>query len=158
MKEELIKLITLKGKCTGLDIFKEFDIAFKEMDIDHQKIIFVTTDGTPSIVDRHPIHRQLVPAHLGLLGNELADDLAKAAASDLVNPEDHMVLTSTEIYCKAKELIGRTWVVPSVHPCFQICTCEALKCPQHIENGCTYQAFYPGMARIKDLTRIAGGL
>ncbi|GFU98076.1 hypothetical protein TNCV_233511 [Trichonephila clavipes] len=28
-----------------------------------------------------------------------------------------MVLTSTEIYAGAKELICRTWVVPPVHPC-----------------------------------------
>ncbi|GFV51702.1 hypothetical protein TNCV_1320581 [Trichonephila clavipes] len=40
-------------------------------------------------------------------------DLAKA---DPVDPEDHMVLKSTEIYSRAKELICRTWVVPPVHP------------------------------------------
>ncbi|GFW01685.1 uncharacterized protein TNCV_4086001 [Trichonephila clavipes] len=43
------------------------------------------------------------------------DDLAKAATSD---PEDHGVLTSTEIYSRAKELIYRTWEVPPVHPCY----------------------------------------
>ncbi|GFS98603.1 RNase H domain-containing protein [Trichonephila clavipes] len=32
-----------------------------------------------------------------------------------VDREDHMVLTSTEIYSRAKELICRTWVVPPVH-------------------------------------------
>ncbi|GFW74894.1 RNase H domain-containing protein [Trichonephila clavipes] len=52
----------------------------------------------------------------GLLGNEVADDLAKAATSNPVDPEDHMVLTSTKIYSRAKELICRTWVVPPVHP------------------------------------------
>ncbi|GFW91552.1 RNase H domain-containing protein [Trichonephila clavipes] len=51
-----------------------------------------------------------------LLGNEVADDLAKAATSNPVDPENHMVLTSTEIYSRAKELICRTWVVPPVHP------------------------------------------
>ncbi|GFV85167.1 putative RNA-directed DNA polymerase from transposon BS [Trichonephila clavipes] len=55
-------------------------------------------------------------SHVGLLGNEVADDLAKAATSNPVHPENHMVLTSTEIYSKAKELICRTWVVPPVHP------------------------------------------
>ncbi|GFX95821.1 RNase H domain-containing protein [Trichonephila clavipes] len=65
---------------------------------------------------RHPIHLQWVPSHVGLLENEIADDLAKAATSNAVDPEDHMVLTSTEIYSRAKELICRTWVVPPVHP------------------------------------------
>ncbi|GFV58349.1 RNase H domain-containing protein [Trichonephila clavipes] len=46
----------------------------------------------------------------------VADDLAKAATSTPVDPEDHMVLTSTEIYSRAKELICRTWLVPPVHP------------------------------------------
>ncbi|GFU67477.1 RNase H domain-containing protein [Trichonephila clavipes] len=66
--------------------------------------------------DRHPIHLQWVPSHVGLLGNEVADDLAKAATSNPVDPENHMVLTWTEIYSRAKELIRRTWVVPPVHP------------------------------------------
>ncbi|GFT39350.1 uncharacterized protein TNCV_2422581 [Trichonephila clavipes] len=52
-----------------------------------------------------------------LLGNEVVDDLAKAATNNPVDSEDHMVLTSTEIYSRAKELICRTWVVPPVHPC-----------------------------------------
>ncbi|GFX86930.1 RNase H domain-containing protein [Trichonephila clavipes] len=69
----------------------------------------------------HPIHLQWVPSHVGLLGNEVADDhLAKAATSNPEDPEDHMVLTSTEIYSRAKELICRTWVVPPVYLwCFQ---------------------------------------
>ncbi|XP_067133878.1 general transcription factor II-I repeat domain-containing protein 2-like [Centruroides vittatus] len=52
MQEELMKLVTLKGKCTGLDIFKEFNIAFKEMDIDLQKIVSVTTDSAPNVVGK----------------------------------------------------------------------------------------------------------
>ncbi|GFY11486.1 RNase H domain-containing protein [Trichonephila clavipes] len=64
--------------------------------------------------DWHPIHLQWVLSHVGLPRNEVVDDLAKAATSDPVNPEDHMVLTSTEIYSRAKELICRTWVVPPV--------------------------------------------
>ncbi|GFW75447.1 RNase H domain-containing protein [Trichonephila clavipes] len=66
--------------------------------------------------DRHPIHLQCVPSHVDLLGNEVADDLAKAATSNPMDPENHMVLTSTEIYPRAKELICRAWVVPLVHP------------------------------------------
>ncbi|GFT83912.1 RNase H domain-containing protein [Trichonephila clavipes] len=66
--------------------------------------------------DRHPYHLQWVPSHVGLPGNEVAEDLAKAATSNPVDPEDHMVLTSTEIYSMAIELIRRTWVVPPVYP------------------------------------------
>ncbi|GFU42371.1 RNase H domain-containing protein [Trichonephila clavipes] len=64
--------------------------------------------------------RTKIPCFRGLLGNEIANDLAKAATSNPVDPENHMVLTSTEIYSRAKEFICRTWVVPPVHPwCFQ---------------------------------------
>ncbi|GFV27424.1 hypothetical protein TNCV_3796181 [Trichonephila clavipes] len=35
-------------------------------------------------------------------GNEVADELAKASPSDPVDPEDHMVLKSSEIYSRAK--------------------------------------------------------
>ncbi|GFW86568.1 RNase H domain-containing protein [Trichonephila clavipes] len=66
--------------------------------------------------DRHPIHLQWVSSHVDLLGNEVSDDLAKAAKSNPVDLENDMVLTSTEIYSRAKELICITWVVPPVHP------------------------------------------
>ncbi|GFV03197.1 RNase H domain-containing protein [Trichonephila clavipes] len=52
--------------------------------------------------DRHPIHLQWVPSYVGLLVNEVADDIAKVATSNPVDLEDHMVLTSTEIYSRAK--------------------------------------------------------
>ncbi|GFV81007.1 hypothetical protein TNCV_2269911 [Trichonephila clavipes] len=53
--------------------------------------------------DRHPIHLQWIPSHAGLPRNEVANDLVKVAACDPVDLEDHMVLTSTEIYSRAKE-------------------------------------------------------
>ncbi|GFU90871.1 RNase H domain-containing protein [Trichonephila clavipes] len=70
------------------------------------------------VIDGIPLHAAKIytEGSKGLLGNEVADDLAKAATSNPVDPEDHMVLTSTEIYSRAKELICRTWVVPPVHP------------------------------------------
>ncbi|GFV65874.1 hypothetical protein TNCV_1828441 [Trichonephila clavipes] len=52
----------------------------------------------------------------GLPGNEVADDLAKAATSNPVDPKDYMVLTSTEIYSRDKELICRTCVFPPCAP------------------------------------------
>ncbi|GFW10648.1 hypothetical protein TNCV_4917671 [Trichonephila clavipes] len=42
-----------------------------------------------------PIHLQWITSHVGLPGNEVADDLAKAATSNPGDPEDRMVLTST---------------------------------------------------------------
>ncbi|GFX86047.1 RNase H domain-containing protein [Trichonephila clavipes] len=66
------------------------------------------------LLDRHSIHLQWVPSHVGLLGNKVADDLAKVATSNPVDPENHMVLTLTEIYSRTKEFICRTWVVPPV--------------------------------------------
>ncbi|GFT67174.1 RNase H domain-containing protein [Trichonephila clavipes] len=68
--------------------------------------------------DRHPIYLQWVPSHGGLTGDKVADDFAKTAASDPVDPEDHMMLASSEIYSMAKELICRAWVVPPVHPSY----------------------------------------
>ncbi|GFX93630.1 RNase H domain-containing protein [Trichonephila clavipes] len=49
-------------------------------------------------------------------GTKLRMTLRRAATSNPVDPENHMVLTLTEIYSRAKELICRTWVVSPVHP------------------------------------------
>ncbi|GFT60650.1 uncharacterized protein TNCV_3583721 [Trichonephila clavipes] len=68
------------------------------------------------VIDRIPLDAAKIYTDGSFLGNEVADDLAKAATSNPVDPEDHMVLTSTEIYSRAKELICRTWVVPHVYP------------------------------------------
>ncbi|GFV66883.1 RNase H domain-containing protein [Trichonephila clavipes] len=68
--------------------------------------------------DWDPILLQWVPSHVGQPGNEVADDLANVAASNPVDLEDHMVLTSTKIYSRAKVLIFRTWVVPPVQPLY----------------------------------------
>ncbi|GFU75823.1 RNase H domain-containing protein [Trichonephila clavipes] len=68
------------------------------------------------VLDEIPLDAAKIYTDGSLLGNEVADDLAKASTSNPVDLEDHMVLTSIEIYSRAKELICRTWVVPPVHP------------------------------------------
>ncbi|GFW61555.1 RNase H domain-containing protein [Trichonephila clavipes] len=67
------------------------------------------------LIDGIPLDAAKIHTDFSLLENEVADDLAKAAASNPVDTEDHMVLTSTEIYSRAKELICRTWIVPPAH-------------------------------------------
>ena len=53
MREELVKLITLTGRNTGLDVFKEFADTFMKMNIDLQKIVSVTTDCAPSMIGKN---------------------------------------------------------------------------------------------------------
>ncbi|GFX90024.1 RNase H domain-containing protein [Trichonephila clavipes] len=82
----------------------------------HQELN-INTIKSKKLSYRHPIHLQWVPSHVSLPGNEVANDLAKVVAtSDPVDTEDHVVLTSTKIYSRAKELLCRTWVLPLVHP------------------------------------------
>ncbi|GFT85548.1 dynein heavy chain 5, axonemal [Trichonephila clavipes] len=78
--------------------------------------------------DRNPIHLQCIPSHVGLPRNEVADDLVQAATSDPVDPEDYIVLTSTEIYSSAKELICRTWTIKPA----DIATVRKLPKPPHL--------------------------
>lgn len=59
------------------------------------------------------IHIQWIPSHVELDGNEVADELAKAGASEVLVPLEP--LTYTEIYSQAK-LRGKTiWSTPPVH-------------------------------------------
>ncbi|GFX79613.1 hypothetical protein TNCV_826011 [Trichonephila clavipes] len=52
--------------------------------------------------DRHPIHLHGLLSDVGLPGNEVVDDLERAADRNPVDQKDHMVLTSTKIYSRAK--------------------------------------------------------
>ncbi|GFV22256.1 RNase H domain-containing protein [Trichonephila clavipes] len=72
----------------------------------------------PGVGNASPFSVGWVPSHVCLPRNEVADDLANVAASNPVDLEDHVVLTSTEIYSRAKDLICRTWVVPPVQPLY----------------------------------------
>jgi len=72
MREELVKLITLTGRTTGLAVFKEFADTFMKMNIDLQKIVSVTTDGAPSMIGKnigfiqqlkHSVQHSLIEFH-----------------------------------------------------------------------------------------------
>ncbi|GFX27604.1 RNase H domain-containing protein [Trichonephila clavipes] len=124
--------------CTSYQSIDAFFVIYTQLEIPFSEIWILTDNPSsiqhlsnwPSISDntsrsilhlsqqlsnRHHIHLQWVPSHVGQQENEVVDDHAKVAISDPVYPEDHMVHTSTEIYNRAKELICRIWVVPPVH-------------------------------------------
>ncbi|GFW14642.1 RNase H domain-containing protein [Trichonephila clavipes] len=67
-------------------------------------------------IDGIPLDAPKIYTDGSFLGNEVVNNLAKAASSSSVDLEDHMVLTSNEIYSRAKKLICRTWLLPPVHP------------------------------------------
>ncbi|GFT81423.1 uncharacterized protein TNCV_3672991 [Trichonephila clavipes] len=76
---------------------------------------FVPTDLTSTysvrtrrLSDWPLIHLQCVLSHVGLPGKKVLDDLANSDSSDPVDAKDNTVLTSTDIYSRAKELICRT--------------------------------------------------
>ncbi|GFT26823.1 RNase H domain-containing protein [Trichonephila clavipes] len=50
---------------------------------DRQLILLATLIELAIARRQHPIHLQWVPSHVDLPGNEVVDDLSKAAASDL---------------------------------------------------------------------------
>ncbi|GFW04233.1 hypothetical protein TNCV_2669981 [Trichonephila clavipes] len=58
--------------------------------------------------DRHPIHLQWVPSSCRPVREQSSGRPCEGGNQRSVDPEDHMVLTSTEIYYRAKELICRT--------------------------------------------------
>ncbi|GFT02672.1 uncharacterized protein TNCV_829441 [Trichonephila clavipes] len=64
------------------------------------------------------MEKYLISHEAILPGNEVADDLAKAAASDPVDSEDTWSFRRPRSTYRAKELICNTWVVPPVHPCY----------------------------------------
>ncbi|GFW71721.1 hypothetical protein TNCV_219351 [Trichonephila clavipes] len=118
--------------------------------IDYRKLDVITK------YPRHP---------LPLMGNLIENvphtrimstlDLMSEYFQLVVNPRD---IPKTELLVnKYKHCIFRN-MFSDYFRSFQIYTCEALKCHQHIDNGHTYQAFYPGTARKKGMTCIAGGL
>ncbi|GFT21769.1 RNase H domain-containing protein [Trichonephila clavipes] len=72
-------------------------------------------NGDFDVEDQHDIWWD----QLGVVYYELlkpTEIITEATTSNPVDPEDHMVLTSTEIHSRAEKLLYRTWVIPPVHP------------------------------------------
>lgn len=52
-KEELLKLIPLKGKTRGGDIFNAFCEFAQERQLPMNKLVSITIDGTPAMTGKH---------------------------------------------------------------------------------------------------------
>ena len=61
----------------------------------------------------HQIHLQWIPSHVGIEGNEIADTLAKAGASEASVLTAS--LTSLEIFSRVKSQNKTTWLVTPIH-------------------------------------------
>ncbi|GFW16509.1 uncharacterized protein TNCV_2351331 [Trichonephila clavipes] len=58
-----------------------------------------------------------IPSHVDIVGNEIADSLTRAGASETTTPA--APLTYLELFSKYKEKNKAIWMVPSVHPWYQ---------------------------------------
>lgn len=63
--EELFKLMTLKGRTTGVDCMNEVKKEFTEMNVDLKKIVSVTSDGVPSMIGKHVGFVKLLAKEVG---------------------------------------------------------------------------------------------
>ncbi|GFV54962.1 hypothetical protein TNCV_4277111 [Trichonephila clavipes] len=63
------------------------------------------------LLDRHLFNYSESPSHVGLLENDVTEDLAKAAASNPVDPADNMVRRPDWGSTPARECMARAWVV-----------------------------------------------
>lgn len=52
-KEELLSMISLKGKTRGLDIFTEFKTYIYQNELPLYKLVSMTTDGAPAMTGIH---------------------------------------------------------------------------------------------------------
>ncbi|GBN78723.1 hypothetical protein AVEN_181907-1 [Araneus ventricosus] len=66
---------------------------------------------SPSVSYR--IHLQLIPSHVTIQGNEIADALANAGADDA--SVSSAPLTYSELFSRAKSRNKSIWLIPPVH-------------------------------------------
>ncbi|GBO36037.1 hypothetical protein AVEN_207010-1 [Araneus ventricosus] len=66
-----------------------------------------------SLSASYRIHLQLIPSHVNIQGNEIADALAKAGGDDASVPS--APLTYLELFSRAKSRSKTIWLIPPVH-------------------------------------------
>ncbi|XP_042906414.1 uncharacterized protein [Parasteatoda tepidariorum] len=66
-----------------------------------------------ALSDFHDIHIQWIPSHVGLIGNERADQLAKEGTSLPATP--NTALTYSELFSIRKSKVNKAWLVPPDH-------------------------------------------
>ncbi|GFX59235.1 RNase H domain-containing protein [Trichonephila clavipes] len=72
----------------------------------------------------HQIHLQWIPSYIDLEGNEIADTLAKAGASEV--PEPSAPLTFLEIFSRTKHQNKIAWITPQSTIGISVLVLEAL--------------------------------
>ncbi|GFX33933.1 RNase H domain-containing protein [Trichonephila clavipes] len=91
---------------------------FRDQEIKIQrKIRTLARYFVPSLLQFLRIHIQWIPSHINIAGNEIADSLARAGASETTTPA--APLTYLELFSKYKAKNKAIWMILPVHPWYQ---------------------------------------